>query len=715
MTVIKPPGQPPIQPTGTETPPEPRALPSQPEPAKPTTPGDHDAYQAKSGASPLESHSPPQSLVKPSEHVGVIKPPVITVTGPISPPAIDASLLNALPEQDPNKLQVPIDRRLDEAKANLTTILEALKGQPPLIETHDRLTGELEALAMKHSLHAHQIDIHDANSNGPASHLSVESSRIQSETSELEAEISLLQEQIELTKNPTKYERLSSKSRALLAKLKDFPAIDTNFQQAFSAFVSDYGAEVAESHNLAQNIDVFRHNVDILKQNGKHLEDQRDHMRELLDRPMSAREFKRIENHINQLVSHFERQAHDVEVFNQSTQEFVHFMDSLRENKAAAQAERAYVNQTKTQLLASLNEALDTDFDGSQLQASFADARDALGDQVLSEGGFTRNLEVLQNNLSNVENALHQVRSYAQMLKADVEKADHKGWVDARKENVEEVTQQLKQFHALKTQYESQLDSFLAELNGLQEEAASAPIGEVQHQLQSRLDSLPKLIAVENPLQSYASDVRSLSPAIQQEATQIGEHFQRLNQSANILTEKVSALERKITHAKNLGDLKAARDNLKTLHSLFKRHNSDVRTQQQLADRILDKIPGLTESQRANMNVPAISENGKTLLDRVSRGPDPFFSTMNITSLSYSDGRKITFSTDQRIAVWDSLLKNDTSLDINQLNRSGNTMIHQIIMSAGMAESDKSRMVQYLVSRGADLNRKNKMDSFRWS
>ena len=66
-----------------------------------------------------------------------------------------------------------------------------------------------------------------------------------------------------------------------------------------------------------------------------------------------------------------------------------------------------------------------------------------VGDQVLSSRGFTRNLEVLQHNLSNVQGSLHSVRSYAQMLKADIEKADHRGWIDARKENVSELKDSL--------------------------------------------------------------------------------------------------------------------------------------------------------------------------------------------------------------------------------------------------------------------------------
>ena len=36
------------------------------------------------------------------------------------------------------------------------------------------------------------------------------------------------------------------------------------------------------------------------------------------------------------------------------------------------------------------------------------------------------------------------------MLKSDIEKADHRGWVDARKENIAELKGQLAEFQTLK-------------------------------------------------------------------------------------------------------------------------------------------------------------------------------------------------------------------------------------------------------------------------
>ena len=91
-------------------------------------------------------------------------------------------------------------------------------------------------------------------------------------------------------------------------------------------------------------------------------------------------------------------------------------------------------------------------------------------------------------------------------------------------------------------------------------------------------------------------------------------------------------------------------------------------------------------------------------MDRVAKGQSPLFDTMNITGLSYSDGRKSKFSTDERIAVWDKLIEKDPAFNLDEHNKSGYTLIHQIILSAGMDEADKVQMIQFLASRGADVN-----------
>ena len=298
MTVIKPPSSPQVPSTlpTTETG-QPKLTPQSPQPSTPSLDMD-DVFDSSSlpGQSTGESQQPAKPLMKPSSIAGATQPPTITVTAPPVPPAIDAVLLNALPEQDPSRLQVPVDQRIGEAKANLAEILDALGSHPELTETHERLESALKELTTKHALHEHQLALHETPSTGPGSELRLESSRIQSETSEIESEITELKEQLELLQDPVKHERLSSKSKALLAKLNDFPSINTDFQQAYAAFVKDYGDEVANSHNLSQNVGVLRHNVDVLKKNGENLDSQRNHMRKLLNRPISSREFKRLES-----------------------------------------------------------------------------------------------------------------------------------------------------------------------------------------------------------------------------------------------------------------------------------------------------------------------------------------------------------------------------------------------------------------------------------
>ena len=84
-------------------------------------------------------------------------------------------------------------------------------------------------------------------------------------------------------------------------------------------------------------------------------------------------------------------------------------------------------------MLQDLDSVLETEFNGGDLQNAFAQTESKVGRHLLDQRGFTANLEILQHNLGNVQNSLHSIRSYAQMLKSDIEKADHRGWVDARK------------------------------------------------------------------------------------------------------------------------------------------------------------------------------------------------------------------------------------------------------------------------------------------
>ena len=127
------------------------------------------------------------------------------------------------------------------------------------------------------------------------------------------------------------------------------------------------------------------------------------------------------------------------------------------------------------------------------------------------------------------------------------------------------------------------------------------------------------------------------------------------------------------------------------------------RSYQRLSDRLIEKLPG-QEIRTSELTIQPLSKNGKVRADRVDRRNHSLFDTINITGLSYSDGRSLTFSTDERIAVRDSLLEKDPGLNLDEHNKSGHTLIHQIILSAGMDEADKVQMIRLLASRGADVN-----------
>ena len=708
MSVIKPPASP-------STP----ALPQLPDPAKPESPQGPTSTPPQGPVDQLEEAQAPGSTRPsiPDATLGLAKPksgeqavPTITVTTVPDPSNSDIAALNLPPspqDADPNRLSVPVDTRISEAKANLATILEALGKHPQLKERHEELSVALDQLVNRQAHHKHQSETISDPSPEQKTSLDLSQARIQSETEEIEGEITLLTEQLEILNDPVKHERLTAKARALLARLPAIPTIDTDFQQAYTSFVRDFGEETAQAHNLTQNIDVLRHNVEVLQKNGEHLEAQRDHMKEMLEKPLSPRNYQRIERHIDSLVGHFESHAKSVEEFNNSTADFVSFIDSLRDDRASAQEERIYVNQAKTQMIGELDTILAADFDGTVLQDAFARAQKNVGSQVLESQGFTQNLEVLQHNLSNVQDSLYSVRSYAQMLKADIEKADHRGWVDARKTNIEELKTQFAEFEKLKNQYNTDLKGFLGDLAKLERSRSNAPLHQKKQELEAMLEALPELLETEDVLAEHQASISGQGGALAADASQLDSDYKSLSRSASILAKRQRGLLKQIQSARNDKAIKQAREELGTLESLIKRHNSDTRTYQRLADRLLDKVPGL-EGRDTHVPVRSLSSNGKVLLDRVERGQSPLFDTINITGLSYSNGRSLNFSTEDRIAVWDNLIENNPSLDLNELNRSGYTLIHQIILSAGMDETDKVDMVQFLINRGADVNTPSK-------
>ena len=254
-----------------------------------------------------------------------------------------------------------------------------------------------------------------------------------------------------------------------------------------------------------------------------------------------------------------------------------------------------------------------------------------------------------------------------------------------------------------KTQYTNDLNGFLKDLASLEKSQANAPLDEKRGNLEALLNALPKPLGLENRLAPHQNAISKLDPSIQRDADMLNADFQELDTSRSLLDTKLSNLKNKLGNAKSAQEMGDIRNELGTLESLIKRHNSDTRSYQRLSDRLIEKLPG-QEIRSSELTIQPLSKNGKVLLDRVAKGQSPLFDTINITGLSYSDGRSLTFSTDERIAVWDNLLERDPSLNLDQHNKSGYTLIHQIILSAGMDEADKVQMIQFLASRGADVN-----------
>ena len=68
--------------------------------------------------------------------------------------------------------------------------------------------------------------------------------------------------------------------------------------------------------------------------------------------------------------------------------------------------------------------------------------------------------------------------------------------------------------------------------------------------------------------------------------------FQELDTSRSLLDTKLSNLKNKLGNAKSAQEMGDIRNELGTLESLIKRHNSDTRSYQRLSDRLIEKLPG---------------------------------------------------------------------------------------------------------------------------
>ena len=136
-------------------------------------------------------------------------------------------------------------------------------------------------------------------------------------------------------------------------------------------------------------------------------------------------------------MKRFDKHQESIRGFNDSAKGFVNFIDSLRDNKQAAQQERAYVTTTKAEMLQDLDSVLETEFDERSPECFCTDRVKSRPSLAGPAGVYGQSGSPSAQSRECTELST-SIRSYAQMLRSDIEKAD-RGWVDARKENIVEL------------------------------------------------------------------------------------------------------------------------------------------------------------------------------------------------------------------------------------------------------------------------------------
>ena len=105
----------------------------------PTGPVDQVEHRTSSRLAP-QPHDSTAGLAKPNSRDMTIPSITVSTVPDLSGADLDAFNPTPRPENlDPNRLSVPIDTRLAEAKANLSTILEGLEKHPQLETQHQQL------------------------------------------------------------------------------------------------------------------------------------------------------------------------------------------------------------------------------------------------------------------------------------------------------------------------------------------------------------------------------------------------------------------------------------------------------------------------------------------------------------------------------------------------------------------------------------------------
>lgn len=535
--------------------------------------------------------------------------------------------------------------------------------------------------------------------------------RLQAEVDSLRLDVKEFLEQIHTAGDNPRRAKLSSQARALLDSLGEMPELPDAHNSAYASFIADYGEDTAKKHHLDKSVENIRRNVQILGGNAKNLEGQIEHVTDLLERSSSTRSLKRVKKHVEYLKPHFESHRKQVASFQKDVQKFVDFMDGLRENKAAAKIERQEMSDRKAGMLNELQSYLDMDYDASAFKDEYAHLNDTMGSEALAQVGLDRNYEVMIHNLSNVQNGLHQVRNYAQMLFDDISKADHMGWLDARVENLASLKGQFKDYEGSRDNFESQLSGFRKQMSGLAETAASIPFDKQVESARERLTHAPTTLEadggafdkVEKSIADFPGDRKNKSIAT--EANVLKGDLVSLEASLSVVGKKRAQIETLLGKASSPQELKDALQGISSYSTLVEAHNSEVRTFQRRTKALLKSLPGAAlESLSGQQEKRALTSAGKTLLGHVQKKKTAMFDTLNISRLNYSDGRVLNFTAEDRAAVWGALLEKNPRLSVDALDKRGHSLLHNVVLSASLNQDEKVTMVEALVGFGADVN-----------
>ena len=176
------------------------------------------------------------------------------------------------------------------------------------------------------------------------------------------------------------------------------------------------------------------------------------------------------------------------------------------------------------------------------------------------------------------------------MLKSDIEKADHRGWVDARKENITELKNQLSEYQALEQKYVSDRQGCVSELRKLEASESNAPAAQKKEALHELFSRLPEPMDSPNLLSSHGTAIKAAAENIRTEASRLEAEQRSIKSSFELLGSRSSALSQKLDNATTEADFKNLRNEINTLGALLKRHNSDVRSHKRLSGRLISKL-----------------------------------------------------------------------------------------------------------------------------